>query len=224
MIAVDPEVRRRFPTLRLAVVEVRGVKVVKGRDEGLEALIEEAVGEVKAKYDITGLKDLPLFRLYRDFFWRLGIDPTKDRPSAEALIRRVLRGKPFPAVNNLVDAYNVASMRSAIPLAAFDMDAISWPLVLRFSRPGEIFLGIGMSKPVELTGKEIVISDREGPIAIYPHRDSDRTKITLSTVRALIVACGAPGVQPSKLKEAASLAAEYITRFCGGTAGEIQVI
>ena len=168
---------------------------------------------------------MPLFRAYRDFFWRLGIDPTKDRPSAEALVRRVLAGKPFPAISNLVDAYNVASLRSGIPLATFDMDAIaSWPLGLRYARAGELFLGIGMKEPVELSGRELVLADAEGPIAIYPHRDSDRTKITERTRRALVVACGAPGVAVRRLVEAAKLAADYITRFCGGRVGEIQVV
>jgi len=225
MIIVQDAVRARFPTLHLALVELSGVVVRRERPEELQALVEEAIAEVKARYELSTLKDVPLFRAYRDFFWRLGIDPTKDRPSAEALVRRVLAGKPFPAINNLVDAYNVASMRSGIPLATFDMDAVaSWPLELRYARAGELFLGIGMREPVELSGRELVLADAEGPIAIYPHRDSDRTKITERTKRALVVACGAPGVAVRRLVEAAQLAADYITRFCGGRAGEFQVV
>ena len=225
---IAPEVRKRFPTLRVAVVEVSGVSVRstrRGRPEGLEGLVREGVEEVRRKYELSTLKDIPLFRAYRDFFWRLGIDPTKDRPSAEALVRRVLSGKPFPAINTLVDAYNVASMRSGIPIATFDADAIVGPRIeLRFAREGEVFVGIGMTKPVKLSGRELVMADGEGPIAIYPHRDSDRTKVTERTTRVLVVACGAPGVGARKLVEAAELAAEYIKRFCGGASTPAQVI
>ena len=225
MIEIADEVRGRFPTLRLALVAISGVTVRAGRDPELEELVRKGVEEIKSKYRLETLKDMPIFRAYRDFFWSLGIDPTKDRPSAEALVRRVLSGKPFPAINNLVDAYNLASMLTGIPIATFDLDAISGGrAVLRFARPGEVFLGIGMKKPAVLTGKELVIADREGPVAIYPHRDSDRTKITSRTERALVVACGAPGVSKHLLTEAARKAADLIVRFCGGTAGDILLV
>jgi len=224
-IEVSPEVRGRFPTLKLAVVEISGVRVERSRPPELEKLIEDAIEEIRSKYELATLKDVPLFRAYRDFFWRLGIDPTKDRPSAEALVRRVLSGKPFPAINNVVDAYNVASMRSGIPIATFDADSIAGPKIeLRFAKLGEQFLGIGMKKPVELTGRELVLADAQGPIAIYPHRDSDRTKVTGRTSRVLVVACGAPGISSSKLIEAAEMAADYITRFCGGRKGPVELI
>ena len=228
MIEIAQEVRERFPTLKLAVVEISGVSVRstrRGRPKELEELVRGAVEEVSEKYELSTLKDVPLFRAYRDFFWRLGIDPTKDRPSAEALVRRVLSGKPFPAINTLVDAYNVASMRSGIPIATFDADAIIGPRIeLRFAREGELFVGIGMEKPVRLSGRELVMADGGGPIAIYPHRDSDRTKVTERTVRALVVVCGAPGVGARKLAETAELTVEYIRRFCGGTPGPIEII
>jgi len=225
LITISDEVRSAFPTLRLALVQVSGVKVVRSRGPELQALIDEAVREVRSRFQLPTLKDLPIFRAYRDFFWRLGIDPTKERPSAEALVRRVLAGKPFPAISNLVDAYNLASLRTCIPIATFDADTIVGQRAeLRFARRGEEFLGIGMSRPLVLTGKELVIADAEGPIAIYPYRDADRTKITERTRRALVVACGAPGVDERRLIEAARLAADYITRFCGGEASEIEVV
>ena len=197
----------------------------RGRPEELEEFVRDAVREIRGKYQLSTLKDIPLFRAYRDFFWRLGIDPTKERPSAEALVRRVLSGKPFPAINNLVDAYNVASMLSGIPIATFDADTIFGPKIeLRFAKEGELFIGIGMRKPVQLSGHELVMADGQGPIAIYPYRDSDRTKVTERTVRVLVVACGAPGVGAKKLIEAAELAAEYIKRFCGGASNPIEVI
>ncbi|MEM1944718.1 MAG: phenylalanine--tRNA ligase beta subunit-related protein [Nitrososphaerota archaeon] len=84
-----------------------------------------------------------LVRAYRDFFWRMAIDPTKTRPSAEALLRRVLQGREFPRVNTLVDVYNVVSMKNIVPIAAFDADRLVGDLVMRFARKGEKFSGIG---------------------------------------------------------------------------------
>ena len=38
---------------------------------------------VKDKYKLETLKDEPIIKAYRKFFWRIGIDPTKVRPSSE---------------------------------------------------------------------------------------------------------------------------------------------
>ena len=54
---------------------------------------------MRKNYSLDGLKDEENIRAYRDFFWKLGIDPTKIRPAAEALIRRILGGKEIPRIN-----------------------------------------------------------------------------------------------------------------------------
>src|SRR5207245_9542815 len=93
------------------------------------------------------VNDAPRPRAYRDFFCRVGVDPTKVRPAAEALLRRVIQGKPFPRINALVDGYNLASAETRIALAAFDIANLRGDLRMRRSRPGETFLGIGMRHP-----------------------------------------------------------------------------
>ena len=162
------------------------------------------------------MKNLPTFRAYRDFFWRVGIDPTKNRPAAEALIRRILGGRTIPQINPLVDAYNLASIKTEIALAAFDADRLKGGLIMRFSEKREKFLGIGMEKPMILKGGEIVVSDSEKLVAIYPYRDADGTKITEKTRNVLLLVCGVPGIGDETLQDAALVALEYITRFCGG--------
>src|SRR3989442_15085108 len=74
----------------------------------LDAYKATVTARIRDTYTTEALKDVPELRAYRDFFWRVGIDPTKIRPAAEALIRRILGGKPLPTINTLVDAYNLA--------------------------------------------------------------------------------------------------------------------
>jgi DNA/RNA-binding domain of Phe-tRNA-synthetase-like protein len=73
-----------------------------------------------------------------------------------------------------------------------------------------------MERPKELQGGEVVISDREKLIAIYPYRDSDETKITDITKNVLLLVCGVPGIEEETLLEAAHVAIDYIVKFCGG--------
>ncbi|MEM1531179.1 MAG: hypothetical protein QXL20_06215, partial [Candidatus Bathyarchaeia archaeon] len=55
-----------------------------------------------------------------------------------------------------------------------------------------------------------------GVIAIYPYRDSERTKITEGTRDALLIFCGVPGISLEMLHDAMDMAIKIITRFCGG--------
>lgn len=95
---------------------------------------------------------------------------------------------------------------------------------MRFAEPGEKFLGIGMGDPMQLIGGEIVITDALGLIAIYPHRDADHSKITLSTRNVLLLVCGVPGISQEKLVRAATLAVEYVAIFCGGEGSTASVL
>lgn len=120
---IEESLTTKFPGLKANLRTITGVKVRKSTS-GLEELREVVVKEIKSKYALETLKDVPAFRAYRDFFWRVGIDPTKIRPAAEALIRRMLADKPIPSINTLVDAYNLASIRTGVALAAFDQSKL----------------------------------------------------------------------------------------------------
>ncbi|MCS4541151.1 MAG: phenylalanine--tRNA ligase beta subunit-related protein [Euryarchaeota archaeon] len=215
VLIIDPEVRAKFLRLQVLVGQFKGVKIKRG-DAELQTFKEQVIKQVKEEYKLEKLKDVQIFRAYRDFFWRIGIDPTKVRPAAEALIRRILGGKSIPNINTLVDVYNLASIKTGIALAAFDEDKLQGNLVMRFAKEGEKFLGIGMKESIELEGTEIVISDKEKLIAIYPHRDSDQTKVTDMTRNILLLVCGVPGIEEKILQDAGNVAVKYIIKYCGG--------
>ncbi len=213
---VEADLAAKFPGLRALIIRVTDVDVRPELRE-LEQFKEEVAGWTKERWNLDQLREHPVFRAYRDFFWRVGIDPTKTRPAAEALIRRVLRGRPLPKINTLVDAYNLASIESTIPLAAFDEDDLTGDLLMRQADTGEEFLGIGMDKPTTLKGGEAVVQDGEKLVAIYPHRDADACKITLDTKNTLMLICGVPNIDEGLLKNAGCVAVGYIIRFCGGS-------
>jgi len=215
-VTISEEVRRAFPNLHVLTSSIENVIVEKSNSE-LEEFKREILQEIQDAYDLENLKDRPILRAYRDFFWKLGVDPTKTRPAAEALIRRLLRGKPLPRINTLVDAYNLASIKTEIAIAAFDSDKIRGELTMRYAETGEEFLGIGMKTPLRLNGREIVISDEEKLLAVYPYRDAEDTKVTEATRNVLLLFCGVPGIPTQKLLEAKDVTLKFVTKFCGGT-------
>lgn len=213
---LDRVMQDRFPGLDAQIVNFHNI-TVKREDPTLEEYKLEVFKETQQKWEVEKLRDDPEFRAYRDFFWKLGIDPTKNRPAAEALIRRVLRDRPLPKINTWVDVYNLVSILTAIPVASFDADLVEGSPIMREANAGEEFLGIAMDKPVFLSGGEAVIEDDERLIAIYPYRDADYSKVTQNTKNVLMLMCGAPGITREKLNDAADLAKTILPRFCGGT-------
>jgi DNA/RNA-binding domain of Phe-tRNA-synthetase-like protein len=213
---LDPELSSKFPTLSARITNIHEVNI-KPQNPELEAFKMQVFEEAAEKWNVEELKDNQVFRAYRDFFWKVRVDPTKTRPAAEALLRRILRGNPLPTINTLVDAYNLASVSTSIPFGAFDLDMMRGAPVMREAKPGEDFLGIGMDEPIILGGGEAVIEDNERLIAVYPYRDADYSKVTTSTRNLLLMTCGVPGVREEALSHAEEVCIEYIKRFCGGT-------
>jgi len=214
-IMIVSDLRNRFPNLKVLAFSVKDVKVTKRKDE-LEEFKKLVFDEVRKRYSLETVKDVPVFRAFRDFFWKIGIDPTKNRPAAEALVRRILAGKPIPSINSVADACNLASIKSEVPLATFDEDKIKDKLTMRFALKEESFLGIGMDKPMSLNGGEVVISDSERIVALYPHRDADHSKLTEKTRNVTILVCGVPGISLETLNQSKKIAIEYINKFCNG--------
>jgi DNA/RNA-binding domain of Phe-tRNA-synthetase-like protein len=213
---IDEDLQKKFPGLAAQILLFRDVNV-KRESPQLKDYKEEVYREINHLWTLDGLKDDPVFRAYRDFFWRLGIDPTKNSPAAEALIRRTLRGNPIPRINTWVDAYNLVSMLTAIPIASFDSDKLSGDLLMREARQGEEFMGIGMKSPVTLSGGEAVIEDASRLIAIYPYRDADYSKVTMATRNVYMLMCGAPEISLEKLSESSEQAVKLMLRFCDGS-------
>jgi len=212
----DPAVLDTFPGICVAEGDIRDVNIEK-ETGGLEALKVEVAKEIQSRYSLDNVRNEPVFRAYRDFFWSVGVDPTKTRPASEALVRRILSGGVLPKINTAVDSYNLASAVSGIPIAAFDADELKGDLTMRFACEGEEFCGIGMKKPIILTRNQVIIVDSDEIVAIYPYRDSDSTKVRPDTNTLHIVTCGVPKIERELVLKAYDTCARFLQEYTGGT-------
>ena len=118
----------------------------------------------------------------RQLYRRFGIDPTRTRPSSEALLRRMKKGESLPRVNSLVDVANALSVQMQVPVGLYDLDKVAGDeIVIRLGMEGENYHGIG--KEQVNVGGRICVADAQGPIG-NPSADSSRTMITTDTERA----------------------------------------
>src|SRR5450759_2846617 len=118
----------------------------------------------------------------RELYRRFGIDPTRVRPSSEALLRRLKKGELLPRINSLVDVANALSVQLQVPVGLYDLGKVRGDeLVVRLGAEGESYNGIGKER-VNVAGR-ICVADAEGPCG-NPTSDSARTMITTDTERA----------------------------------------
>ena len=150
----------------------------------------------------------------RTMYKRVGIDPTKRRPSSEALLRRVRKGDPLPRINSMVDVCNWCSLEFQLPYGLYDAARIEGDVVLRIGTPGESYPGI--RKDDVHVGGRITLADRLGPFG-NPTSDSARTMVTTATTRALLIVFAPHETEPARLNHVLAVTGERMAEFTGAT-------
>jgi DNA/RNA-binding domain of Phe-tRNA-synthetase-like protein len=149
----------------------------------------------------------------RAMYRKVGLDPTKRRPSSEALLRRVVKGNALPRVNVLVDVCNWCSLELQLPYGVYDAAWVSGDVDLRIGSAGEEYPGIG--KDVVHVDGRLTLADALGPFG-NPSSDSARTMVTAATTAALAVIFAPAELPPASLAAALDLTARRILEFAGG--------
>ncbi|MEO5619172.1 MAG: phenylalanine--tRNA ligase beta subunit-related protein [Candidatus Eisenbacteria bacterium] len=168
----------------------------------------------KAPADIPGVAET------RALFHRLNLDPTKTRPSSEALLRRVLQGKGLPRVNAAVDVCNLCSVEFQLPLGLYDRDQIKGGITARLGKPDEGYGGIRKHR-VHLEGR-LLLADQEGAFGA-PTSDSARTSVSPRTKHlAVVVFCPVDRVG-AHLSTALERLAALLTRYCSAGISAVRV-
>lgn len=147
----------------------------------------------------------------RTMYKRLGLDPTRTRPSSEALLRRVRRGDDLPRINNVVDVVNWCSLESQLPFGLYDADRIEGHVTVRRGQAEEQYAGI--RKDVVHVAGRLVLADGQGPFG-NPSSDSARTMVTTATTSALVVIFAPAGLPAASLVAAVIATQERIARYC----------
>jgi len=171
--SVAPEI---VAVCRPAVAWLEGAQVVE-RDPRLVATLSEAESLVRQQPPAE-------VAAVRTMYKRVGLDPTKTRPSSEALLRRVRKGDPLPRINSLVDVCNWCSLEFQLPYGLYDAAHVEGDIELRLGREGESYPGI-RKDDVHVAGR-LTLADARGPFG-NPTSDSARTMVTTSTTSAMVV-------------------------------------
>ena len=150
----------------------------------LAAAAARVVERVRGELRVETLSAHPVIAGLRRLFKAAGCDPTRYRPSSEALVRRLLKGEAMPVISPLVDLNNCLSATLLVPCCVMAEGTVQTPYVFRAGRPGENYESL--RGPFNLEGKPLLV-DAHGPCDV-PITGNTRVKVTPETTRAWLVA------------------------------------
>ena len=214
-ITVSEEIKNRCPEYRGAAVyaEVNNTPF----SEGLWQEIDAFTTELRATETTESIKQQPVIAATREAYKRCGKDPSRYRPSAEALRRRLMRGLELYRIDTLVDLINLVSLRTGHSIGGFDADKIQGEqLELGIGKADESFEGIGRG-PLNIEGLP-VYRDALGGIGT-PTSDHERTKMDVQTRHILAIINGYNGEEG--LQEAAEMTQDLLRKYAG--AAEVSI-
>lgn len=186
-------------------------------NQGLWDKIEELSAIYREKHSIDQIKDNINIQTTRNAYKKLGKDPNRYRPSAEALCRRILRDLPLYKIDTLVDLINLVSIQTGYSIGGFDANKISGNVLeLGVGKESEPFEGIGRGA-LNIHGLP-VYRDNIGGIGT-PTSDNERTKLSVNTTQLLTIINGYSGNEG--LAEAALFMQSLLKTFCDSDGGEV---
>lgn len=208
------EIKIALPGVKLGVVEADDVRVVM-LDPGLTKSMDEVCARKQREFTVESLAEAEPVRAVRAMFREWGMDPSKYRPSSEALLRRVVQGKGLYRVSNVVDVGNLGSIETGWPYGCYDRSKINPPISLRPGAAGERYEGIG-KQIWHLEGRP-VLADPQGPFG-SPISDSTRSMITEAASKILIVIYTPARASDVSLNAAITRLQDRLTLYAGASA------
>jgi len=207
------EINIKLPAVKLGTIEGDAVRVGPA-DQALAQLMDEVCERKRREFTLESLADSKPVRDVRAMFREWGMDPSKYRPSSEALLRRVVQGKGLYRVSNVVDIGNLGSIETGWPFGCYDRSRIHQPIEFRHGVAGESYEGIG-KQTWHLQGRPL-LADFQGPFG-SPISDSTRSMITESAKDILIVLYVPVGAIDASLEVAIKRVIERLTLFAGAS-------
>jgi DNA/RNA-binding domain of Phe-tRNA-synthetase-like protein len=199
---IDPELAEEFPELHLthAAVEAAAGPSPARLKRRLRELADRYTG---AK--VVQMRQSPVPWAYRVFSRQVGIDPDVQRPPAEQVGLERLKHGGLRSRSLVDDALTIAVGETGVPVIALDADLVGSELGLRLARSGE---RLGPVRP--LSDRQIVVADRERPVAVVLGEIAEDAGVTPATKRMLIAALQVKGVPRISVEEALWLTGEIL--------------
>ena len=210
--------------LRAAAIVFRDLCIAPASPE-LRAEIEREIQEVRSCFTSpSAVRSCPEVAAFRQLHRRVGVPPRKEQSSVERLLLLALKRGELPGINNLVDAYNLVSLRTRCSLGAHDLDAIALPVSLRLLTSQESFTPLGeTTRAAVVPGEYGYVDAAERLLCRLDVRQADFSKVTERSRNVLLIVEGTAEHAPEAMRRAVEDVIELTMRYCGGITQVVDV-
>jgi len=214
---VSPWIFEQNPQVCFGILIGRGMQNTPSTEESGH-MLAAAEAALRERLDGTPLKEHPDIKVYRDAIQNAGINPNKYMNSVEAMSKRVLKGRPLPQINGLVDSCNAIGLQQVVSLGGHDLRDIDADLAVRRSVEGDRFLPFGAEEWEQVEPGEVVFtSGNTVQTRRWLWRQSELGKMTLETTDVFFQLVGFKGDHFVQLENAMGDLEELVrNRFGGG--------
>lgn len=218
---IDPSMINLFPSVKIGVLVFRGLDNHADHKSAIAAQLRQAEEKVRSSYTLETLSSQPKIVDWREAYRKFGFKPSSHRSSVEALTRRVLQGKDLPSINNLVDLYNLVSIKHLFPIGADDLDHVKGDIRLTVANGTERFLMLGSQENEPIKNGEVVYRDDEEVLCrSWNYRECEKTKITETTKNVCLVIEGLEHSSKEEILAALKDLRSLISHYCHGNCQE----
>jgi len=204
--------------LRARVIVFRDVRVDLASTALRAEILREAAAVRLHFADAAAIRSSAEVQPYHDILRKVGANPRRDQNSVERLLTFAFKKGDLPAINNLVDAYNLVSLRTGLSLGAHDLDRITVPVTLRLLTGAEVFIPLGSTKPVGVNAGEFGYVDRQQRLLCrLDVVQAEFSKVTNMTRNVLLIVEGAATHSAKLISRTVEEVIAQVTRHCGGT-------
>jgi DNA/RNA-binding domain of Phe-tRNA-synthetase-like protein len=212
-----PEVMSRYPELRAGVILASGVANQPTPPDLRQEFLSEQQA-VLARIGETPLSEIETLAAWRAAFRDFGVNPTKYRSAAEALLRRLTKKGDIPCINVLVDICNLVSIRYALPSAAMDTHAMSTGVTVCFADGSESFTPLGESQVENPEPGEVIFKDESDLVSArrWCWRQSDESAASLDTRQAIVMVEAQHAGSSAMIQSARDDLLDLLQRYAGG--------
>lgn len=203
-----------------------GIKVVLATIEGLDnttvneewnKLREESLRTLYNRYKDFDVHKDDILEGYNKLHDKIGVKRRKNIPSAENLIKMLVKNKNLPIINQIVDIYNIISIDSRLCVAAHNMDKMDGGLTVKISQGNEKYVPLGQEEPVPMNAGEYCYCDDSGEVLCRLEiRQVNKTKIDENVKNVLYIIEGHENTENELLVSSMQRIIDTTVKYCGG--------
>jgi DNA/RNA-binding domain of Phe-tRNA-synthetase-like protein len=215
-IKISAEVFSKFPLYRRGVIIAHGISNGISPNE-LIASLRDAESALCSQLTPENIATHPKIESWREAYRSLGVKPSEFRPSMEALVRRVLKKDPLPAISKIVDLGNLVSIQNLVPIGAHAIDLLTADMDLRLATGNEIFEPFGTDIVEHPNPSEIIFAEGNTVLTRrWTWRQSKHTLILPETTAVEFNVDALPPVSDQEVERICNEIAALVQKYCGG--------